>query len=300
MTRLHHSSAVGTPFRTWGVGLCVVNALSSKLELKIRRDGKEHMVRFRNGVAEAPLHAVGPADGRHGIELTFRPCPEIFGPVAAFDHAVLERRLRELAFLVAGVRVVLTDDRPGGRRPQRMCYANGVSDFVRHLDRSRRPLLDAPIAISGEHDGIAVEAALWWNDTARERVLCFTNNLLQPHGGTHLAGFHVALDRVMGRYAQAHCDPGDEREPITGDDARQGLTAVVAVRMPFPALSGEVGNRLTSPEVRPVVERIVAARLAAWLDAHPDEAKAILGKAWSAASGHAVYRFAQRLPTRRT
>src|SRR5918998_992393 len=188
MTQLHAGGKFGegeddNPYKVsgglHGVGVSVVNALSTVLELKIWRDGKEHFVRFRNGVTEAPLKVIGPSEGKRGTEVTFWPSPETFHNVTEFDYATLEHRLRELAFLNSGVRVVLKDDRHADKKIEEMRYEGGLAEFVRYLDRSKTTLIDAPIMLRGERDGTAVEVALWWNDAYHEQVLCFTNNIPQ-------------------------------------------------------------------------------------------------------------------------
>ena len=297
MTQL---SARGMPGDDGGLfslnGLAVVNALSARLDLTIWRSGQEHRVRFGNGVAEAPLAAVGPAQGRHGTAITFWPSPDVFHTVTRFDSATLEYRLRELAFLNPGLRVVLQNDREAGSKPQVMHYPNGLSDFVRYLDRARTPLLDAPIVIAGWEDGIGVEAALWWNNGASDQVACYTDGLPRPEGGSHWDRLLATVGRVIARYAQEHGNPGSPKMPIVGEDAHSGLTAVVALRRYayWTPLSEEALD-----EMMAVVESVVADRLSAWLDKHPRQAQAILGHARKAASGRAVSGFAQRLPSGR-
>src|SRR5690606_20356334 len=206
-----------------GVGISVVNALSTALELRIWRDDKEQFVRFRNGVAEAPLEVVGPADGRRGTEVTFWPDLEIFHNVTEFDYTTLEHRLRELAFLNSGVRVVLRDDRHADKREVEFCYDGGLAEYVRHIDRSKKPILQdtPPIMIRGEKDRTGVELALWWNDAYHDQVLCFTNNIPQRDGGTHMAGFRAALTRVINKYADETGIAKKEKVTITGEDARE-------------------------------------------------------------------------------
>ena len=184
-----------------GVGVSVVNALSSWLKLTIWRDGKEHFMEFRDGEAVAPLAVVGAAQGKRGTEVTFLPSTQTFTMIE-FDFATLEHRLRELAFLNSGVTIVLSDMRHAVEKREEMRYEGGVEAFVKYLDRNKTPLIPKPIMIKAERDGITVEAALWWNDGYHETVLCFTNNIPQRDGGTHLAGFRGALTRQVTGYAE--------------------------------------------------------------------------------------------------
>jgi DNA gyrase subunit B len=211
MTQLHAGGKFGdgaedNPYKVsgglHGVGVSVVNALSTVLELKIWRDGKEHFVRFRHGVTEAPLRVLGDAGGKRGTEVTFWPSPETFHTITEFDFATLEHRLRELAFLNSGVRVVLNDDRHADKKSEEMRYDGGIAEFVRYIDRSKTALIEAPVMLRADKDGVGVEVAMWWNDAYHEQMLVFTNNIPQRDGGTHLAGFRAALTRVINKYAE--------------------------------------------------------------------------------------------------
>jgi DNA gyrase subunit B len=282
-----------------GVGVSVVNALSTSLELKIWRDSKEHLVRFRNGVAEAPLKVLGPAEGKRGTEVTFWPSLETFHNITEFDYATLEHRLRELAFLNSGVRVVLQDDRHADKKREEMLYDGGIAEFVRYIDRSKTALIDAPIMLGGDKEGTAVELSLWWNDAYHEQVLCFTNNIPQRDGGTHLAGFRAALTRIINKYADETGIAKKEKVAITGDDAREGLTAVLSVKVPDPKFSSQTKDKLVSSEVKAVVESIVADQLAAWFEEHPKEAKTIITKVVEAAAAREAARKARELTRRK-
>jgi DNA gyrase subunit B len=275
-----------------GVGVSVVNALSSKLQLKVWRDGKEHFIEFAHGDAVAPLKTVGEANGKRGTEVTFLASRETFTNVE-YDFATLEHRLRELAFLNSGVNILLSDMRHAVEKREVMRYDGGVEEFVKYLDRNKKAIVPSPIMVRSEVNGIGVEAALWWNDSYHENVLCFTNNIPQRDGGTHLAGFRGALTRQVNGYAEANAKK--EKIALTGDDCREGLTAVLSVKVPDPKFSSQTKDKLVSSEVRPVVENVINEALAAWFEEHPSEAKVIVGKVIQAAAAREAARKAREL-----
>ena len=299
MTQLHAGgkfshSAYKVSGGLHGVGVSVVNALSSWLKLTIWRSGKEHFIEFRDGEALAPLSIVGAAHDTRGTEVTFLPSPKTF-TMTEFDFATLEHRLRELAFLNSGVLIVLSDMRHPVEKREELRYEGGVEAFVKYIDRNKSPLIPAPIVIKAERDRVAVECALWWNDGFHEAVLSFTNTIPQRDGGTHLAGFRGALTRRVIGYAEKAGVPQKERVALTGDDCREGLTAVLSCKVPDPKFSSQTKDKLVSSEVRPVVENIINEALQYWFEEHPAEAKVIVGKVVEAAAAREAARKARDL-----
>ena len=277
-----------------GVGVSVVNALSQWLKLRIWRNGKVHEMSFTDGVPDAPLKVTGDWDGRNGTEVSFLPSPRTF-TMTEFDYATLEHRLRELAFLNSGVKIVLTDRRGVEPKTETLMYEGGLEAFVKFLDRTKHPLIPQPIVVLAERDGITVEVAMQWNDSYYENVLCFTNNIPQRDGGTHLAGFRGALTRRVTGYAETVGGGRKEKVSLTGDDCREGLTAVLSVKVPDPKFSSQTKDKLVSSEVRPVVESLVNDGLGTWFEEHPAEAKEIVAKVAQAAAAREAARKAREL-----
>ncbi len=280
-----------------GVGISVVNALSDWLELTIRRDGKLHNMRFANGEAEKDLQETGTADTT-GTEVTFHPSAATFS-MTEFSFDTLEHRLRELAFLNSGVAIRLEDHRGTEPRIVDLAFEGGLAAFAQYLDRHKTTLIAEPITLKAEQDGIVVELALWWNDSYHETVLCFTNNIPQRDGGTHLAGFRGALTRTVNNYANNSGLAKKEKVSLTGDDCREGLTAVLSVKVPDPKFSSQTKDKLVSSEVRPVVESVVNEVLASWFEEHPNEAKTVVNKVVEAAAAREAARKARELTRRK-
>ncbi len=251
-----------------GVGVSVVNALSEWLDLTIWRDGEEHYMRFRHGDAEAPLKVVGPAGGKKGTRVTFLPSPDTF-KITEFDWDTLEHRFRELAFLNSGVRLILVDARHEEEKSVELYYEGGISAFVRYLDRTKTALIPDPISVTGQRDDVGIEVALEWNDSYYEQTLCFTNNIPQRDGGTHLAAFRAALTRTLNNYAEKSGMMKREKVSLTGDDMREGLTAIVSVKLPDPKFGSQTKDKLVSSEVRQPLESLMADKLAEWLEENP-------------------------------
>jgi len=274
-----------------GVGVSVVNALSEWLDLTIWRDGEEHFMRFRHGDAEAPLKVVGKTDKR-GTRVTFMPSSETFR-VIEFDFERLEHRFRELAFLNSGVRLVLADARHDERKEVELYYEGGIAAFVKWLDRAKQPLVPDPIAITGQRDEIGIEVALEWNDSYYENVLTFTNNIPQRDGGTHLAAFRAALTRTLNNYAERSGLLKKEKVTLTGDDMREGLTAIVSVKLPDPKFGSQTKDKLVSSEVRQPLESLIADKLVEWLEENPQHARMIIQKVIDAAAAREAARKAR-------
>ena len=289
-----------------GVGVSVVNALSDWLELTIHRDGKEHFVRFINGGhVEAPLVERGESpmteEGKPytGTAVRFLASPSTF-TMTDYDRKTLEHRLRELAFLNSGVRIIFRDEREADPYEVVLEYEGGVKAFVEHLDKTKNKLIPEPIYAIGEKDGITVEAAMEWTDSYHESVLCFTNNIPQRDGGTHLAGFRGALTRIINKYANETGAAKKAKVEISGDDAREGLTCVLSVKVPDPKFSSQTKDKLVSSEVRPVVESLMGEKLAEWFEEHPKEAGEIMGKIVEAAAAREAARKARELTRRKS
>jgi DNA gyrase subunit B len=274
-----------------GVGVSVVNALSEWLELTIWRDGEEHFMRFRHGDVEAPLKMVGKSDKR-GTRVTFLPSTDTF-KITDFDFERLEHRFRELAFLNSGVRLVLVDARHDEPKSIELFYEGGIAAFVQYLDRTKAPLIPEPIAIHGQRDDIGIDVALEWNDSYYENVLCFTNNIPQRDGGTHLAAFRGALTRTLNNYSERSGVLKREKISLAGEDMREGLTAIVSVKLPDPKFGSQTKDKLVSSEVRQPLESLMADKLAEWLEENPTHARTIVQKIIDAAAAREAARKAR-------
>ncbi|MFV0491832.1 MAG: DNA topoisomerase (ATP-hydrolyzing) subunit B [Pseudorhodobacter sp.] len=288
-----------------GVGVSVVNALSDWLELRVWRNETEYFARFENGETAEHVREIGPAPGQQGTEVRFMASSKLSDPEGTFSNLdfsfkTLEARLRELAFLNSGVRIIIEDERPAEPLHTELFYDGGVREFVKYLDRSKHPVMEEPIYMTGERNGITVEVAMWWNDSYHENVLPFTNNIPQRDGGTHLAGFRGALTRTINLYAQSSGIAKKEKVDFTGDDAREGLTCVLSVKVPDPKFSSQTKDKLVSSEVRPAVENLVNEKLSEWFEENPGPAKTIVGKIVEAALAREAARKARELTRRKT
>ena len=288
-----------------GVGVSVVNALSDWLELRVWRNDKVYYARFERGECTVHVREEGDAPGEKGTEVRFMASSKLTDPEGTFSNLdfsfkTLETRLRELAFLNSGVRIIIEDERPAEALKTELYYDGGVKEFVKYLDRSKTAVMPEPIYMVGEVRGIGVEVAMWWNDSYHENVLPFTNNIPQRDGGTHLAGLRGALTRTINSYAQSSGIAKKEKVDFTGDDAREGLTCVLSVKVPDPKFSSQTKDKLVSSEVRPAVENLVNEKLAEWFEEHPQEAKLIVGKIVEAALAREAARKARELTRRKT
>ena len=282
-----------------GVGVSVVNALSEYLKLTIWRDGKEHCATFKNGNTEQSLEIIGTSDSLTGTEITFQPSTDIFTNIN-FNFKTLESRLRELAFLNAGLKIKLTDNRNDQSKTIDMFYEGGVSEFVKFIDKSRTPLMNKPIFISGLKDNIQIDTALWWNDGYNENVFPFTNNIPQRDGGTHLAGLRGALTRTINSYFTQNLTSKKEKISLSGDDSREGLTCVLSVKVADPKFSSQTKDKLVSSEVRPAVEGFLSEKISDWFEENPAEAKIIISKIVESALAREAARKARELTRRKS
>ena len=279
-----------------GVGVSVVNALSDRLDLTIWRNGKEHFIRFHGGEADEPLKIVGETDHKNGTMVRFWPSATTFKSTI-FEFSALEHRLKELAFLNSGVRILLKDERPAEPMILDMKYDGGLKEFIHNLDKSKNSLISEPIYIKSAKDGITVEVVMEWTDSYHESMLCYTNNIPQSDGGTHLAGYRSALTRTVNAYLAANLKK-EKISPI-GDDAREGLSCILSVKVPNPKFSSQTKDKLVSSEVRVVVENIVSEALATWFEEHPADGKKVVSKIVEAAAAREAARKARELTRRK-
>ncbi len=282
-----------------GVGVSVVNALSDWLELRVWRNDKEHFARFEHGDTVEHLRVVQDTVGESGTEVRFLAATSTFSNLD-YVFETLEKRLRELAFLNSGVRIILEDERPAEPLRSELFYDGGVKEFVKYVDRHKTPMMEEPIYVKGEKDDIGVEVAMWWNDSYHETVLPFTNNIPQRDGGTHMAGFRGALTRTIQKYAQESGIAKKEKVSFTGDDAREGLTCVLSVKVPDPKFSSQTKDKLVSSEVRPAVEGLMNEKLTEWFEENPNVAKIIVTKIVEAAHAREAARKARELTRRKS
>ena len=280
-----------------GVGISVVNALSQWLKLTIFRNDKIYFIEFVNGVTVAPLRVIGDAVGQQGTHVTFKPSSKIFSKIV-LTCATLEHRLRELAFLNKDTSITLEDHRSAEPQIKKMHYHGGVSEFVQYLDRNKQTIVGEQIVASGERNNITIDIALQWNDSYHENVLCFTNNIPQRDGGTHLAGLRTVLTRQINSYIAASNIPKKDKLSITGEDTREGLTCVLSLKIHDPKFTSQTKDKLVSSEVRPVIETILGESLSTWFEEHPTQTRAIINKICEAAISREAARKARELTRR--
>ena len=282
-----------------GVGVSVVNALSNKLELNIFRNGKEYKLNFKNGDAVNPLEEVGSIKDKNGTKVTFTPDNNIFTKTD-FDSKVLGQRFREMAFLNPNVSLIFSDLREADKKETNYHYEGGITEFVKFLDKSKKPIFDEPINVKGNKNNIEVDCSLWWNDSYYEQVMTFTNNIRQKDGGTHLSGFRGALTRVINNYYEKNLGNKKNQISFNGDDIREGLTCVLSVKVQDPKFSSQTKDKLVSSEVRPVVEGLINDKLTSWFEENPSVAKIIVQKIQKAAEAREAARKARELTRRKT
>ncbi len=282
-----------------GVGVSVVNALSSKLHLNIYRDQKEHFIEFNNGEALSPLSITNKNIKKNGTKLTFYPDKNIFSETE-FDSKILKQRFREMAFLNSKITIIFNDSRNADKKESKFHYEGGISEFVKYLDKSKKSLIEKPISIEGYKNKIEFSCSLWWNDSYYEQILTFTNNIRQKDGGTHLSGFRAALTRVVNNYLDG--SKVSKKQSITpnSDDIREGLTSVLSVKVQDPKFSSQTKDKLVSSEVRPVIENLVNEKLSDWFERHPNIAKEIFLKIQKAAEAREAARKARELTRRKS